>query len=208
MDAKMIIEMIGYFGSALVLVSMLMTSVVKLRVINLTGSIIFAGYALAIRSYPTAFMNIALALINVYQLHRIFGEQKTYNLIETDINDGFVKHILEKNEEDIRYWFPEFSVFTERSDIAYLICCDSDPACVFLGRQDGNGGVEVVLDYARPAYRDTSVGRYLHSRLAARGFSSLVFKQNARNHIKYLEKTGYKKTGDDTYVLDLTGNAH
>lgn len=205
MDTKMIIELIGYFGSALVLVSMLMTSVVKLRVINLTGSIIFAGYALAIRSYPTALMNIALAVINIYHLNRILRQQKTYNLIETDVNDGFVKHLLERSEEDIRFWFPEFSVFTERSDIAYLICCDSDPAGLFLGRQDGKGGVEVILDYALPAYRDTSVGRYLHTRLAARGFSSLVFRQNARNHIKYLEKTGYRKTADDTYVLDLTG---
>ncbi len=204
MDAKMIIEMIGYFGSALVLVSMLMTSVVKLRVINLTGSIIFAGYALAIRSYPTAVMNIALAGINIYHLYRILKQQKVYSMIETDINDGFVKHMLDANEEDIRFWFPEFSVYTEKSDIAYLICCDSAPAGLFLGRQDGEGGVEVVLDYALPAYRDTSVGRYLHSKLAARGFSKLVFKQNARNHVGYLKKTGYRQAGDDTFVLDLT----
>ena len=42
MDAGTIVEIIGYLGSALVLVSMLMTSVIKLRIINLTGSVIFA----------------------------------------------------------------------------------------------------------------------------------------------------------------------
>ncbi len=68
MDSKVIIEIIGYIGSALVLVSMLMTSVVRLRIINLIGSVIFAGYALAIRSYPTAIMNICLAGINAYHL--------------------------------------------------------------------------------------------------------------------------------------------
>ena len=46
MDPKVIVEIIGYIGSALVLVSMLMTSVVRLRIINLIGSVIFAGYAL------------------------------------------------------------------------------------------------------------------------------------------------------------------
>ena len=66
MDTNTIIELIGYFGSALVLVSMLMTSVVRLRLINLTGSVIFAVYALIIRSYPTALMNIALAGINIF----------------------------------------------------------------------------------------------------------------------------------------------
>ena len=66
MDIKLIIEVIGYIGSALVLVSFLMTSVVKLRMINLIGCVVFAGYALAIRSYPTAIMNICLAGINIF----------------------------------------------------------------------------------------------------------------------------------------------
>ena len=39
------IELIGYLGSALVVASMLMSSVVKLRVINTIGSGIFAAYA-------------------------------------------------------------------------------------------------------------------------------------------------------------------
>ena len=44
------IEMLGYLGSALVVASMLMSSVVKLRVINTIGSGIFAVYALIIHS--------------------------------------------------------------------------------------------------------------------------------------------------------------
>ena len=47
------IELVGYLGSALVVASMLMSSVVKLRVINTLGSGIFAVYALMIHSYPT-----------------------------------------------------------------------------------------------------------------------------------------------------------
>ena len=39
----MMIELVGYLGSALVVVSMLMTSVVKLRVVNTIGSAIFMG---------------------------------------------------------------------------------------------------------------------------------------------------------------------
>ena len=65
------IEMIGYLGSILVLVSMLMSSVVKLRVINTIGSGIFAAYALMIHSYPTALMNGALVGINIYNLVKL-----------------------------------------------------------------------------------------------------------------------------------------
>ena len=42
MNTQSIWELIGYLASLLVLISLLMTSVVKLRIINLIGSLIFA----------------------------------------------------------------------------------------------------------------------------------------------------------------------
>lgn len=206
MDIKIIIEAIGYLGSALVLVSMLMTSVVRLRIINLTGSVIFAGYALAIRSYPTAIMNICLAGINIYHLARIFREQKAYELIRVDLKDGYFSHLLKRYGEDIRQWFPECSLTDPDADVAYLICCEHEPAGLFIGKEREPGEVLVILDYATPAYRDASVGRFLNGSLAREGYKSLVFNQNAKDHITYLEKVGYKARGDE-YVLDLTGMA-
>ena len=47
MNIPMIIELIGYLGSILVVVSMLMSSVIKLRVINMAGSGIFRGFCYA-----------------------------------------------------------------------------------------------------------------------------------------------------------------
>ena len=68
MSTGTIYEIIGYTGSALVVISMLMTSIIRLRVINLIGSLIFTVYALLIRSYPTAAMNVFLVGINVWHL--------------------------------------------------------------------------------------------------------------------------------------------
>ena len=64
MNTKVLIEAIGYTGSALVLVSFLMVSVVKLRIVNTIGSVIFTIYAFIIHSYPTAIMNLCLVMIN------------------------------------------------------------------------------------------------------------------------------------------------
>ena len=203
MDTATIIELIGYLGSVLVLVSMLMTSVVRLRVINLIGSIIFAGYALMIRSYPTALMNIALAGINIYQLMKLFNEKKTYHLIKSSRNDGFFSYMLSECDEDIRQIFPDYGIEEVEDDIAYIVSCGSDPACMFLGKEMEPGRIEVVLDYARPAYRDTSVGRFLYRQLAGEGYKTLVFTQNPVNHTAFLDKTGYKKVSDREYVLDL-----
>ena len=105
MDSKVIIELIGYAGSALVLVSMLMTSVIRLRIINLIGSVIFAIYALLIRSYPTAIMNFCLAAINIYHLRRLLKEQKQYDLIEMDRRDGAMKRISASGSRRFR-WRP------------------------------------------------------------------------------------------------------
>ena len=203
MDIKTVIEIIGYIGSALVLVSMLMTSVVKLRIINLTGSVIFAGYALAIKSYPTAVMNICLAGINIYHLYRIFREEKDYTLIKTDVNDGYFSYLLNRSLKDIKYWFPEFSSEDLGNCFAALICCESNPACLFIGREIKPGDVEVVLDYAMPAYRDVTPGRFLCEYMAREGYNKLAFSQMAADHEQYLVKLGYKKGSGETYILDL-----
>ena len=203
MDIKLIIEIIGYTGSALVLVSMLMTSVVRLRIINLIGSLIFAGYALAIRSYPTAIMNICLAGINIFHLVRIFREERVYNLIKTDIKDGYFSYLLKRSMADIIYWFPELTPENIDGDIVYLVCCDDNPASLFIGKETEPGVVRVVLDYATPAYRDTSAGRFLNRCLKKDGCKELVFDQKSAGHVPYLEKMGYVTDSEGAYVLVL-----
>ena len=204
---KTVVELIGYLGSALVVVSMLMTSVVRLRVINLMGSAIFTVYALLIKSYPTAAMNLFLVGINIYHLVRLLKVQKHYDLIPAGPGDRYVAYLLEKNRDDILTWFPEF-VLPEGGDVvAYLVCCDSNPAGLFLGKRAGDGAVQVLLDYATPVYRDTSVGRYLHGQLARTGYKSLVFRANAPGHVGYMEKVGYRKNESGEYILDLRKQA-
>lgn len=76
MDIHMIVELVGYLGSILVVVSVLMISMVKLRIVNSIGASIFTVYALIIRSYPTALMNFSLVVINLYYLTRMKKEGK------------------------------------------------------------------------------------------------------------------------------------
>lgn len=71
MERAMLIELMGYLGSALVVISMLMTSANRLRIINATGAGIFTLYAWMIHSYPTALMNFAIVLIDIYNLFRL-----------------------------------------------------------------------------------------------------------------------------------------
>lgn len=71
MDMAMLIEIFGYAGSVLVVVSMLMSSVVKLRMINTVGSTISGIYAIICGAFPLAFMNACLVAINIYNLLKL-----------------------------------------------------------------------------------------------------------------------------------------
>ena len=108
MNTELLIELFGYLGSLLVVVSMLMPSVVKLRVINTTGSIIFAMYALIIKSYPTALMNCFLVGINIYYLVRLKKTDKHYDLVEGKRDATFLKYILNYYKDDIKIFFPQY----------------------------------------------------------------------------------------------------
>lgn len=71
METHMIVEIMGYFASFLILVSFLMSSVIRLRIVNCAGALIYVVYALIIRSYPTALMNLCLVGINIYYLRKL-----------------------------------------------------------------------------------------------------------------------------------------
>lgn len=71
----MIVEYLGYFASVLLVLSLMMTNVVKLRWFNFAGCLAFTGYGLLINAYPVAFTNGLLALINLYHLHKLYRGQ-------------------------------------------------------------------------------------------------------------------------------------
>ena len=65
------LDIFGYLGMALVLFSMMMTSVKWLRIINMTGAIICAIYGILTHTWPTALLNIGLLMIQIVQLIRL-----------------------------------------------------------------------------------------------------------------------------------------
>lgn len=66
-----ILELFGYLGSFVVLVSLTMNSIVKLRWINLLGAVMFTVYAVLIQSYPTMFMNMGIVIIDLYYIQKL-----------------------------------------------------------------------------------------------------------------------------------------
>lgn len=204
MNTQMLIEIIGYLGSALVIFSMLMASVVKLRIINTVGSVISGAYAFIIGSYPVAAMNLCLIIINVYNLIKLFKPEKHFDLIVGKTDDAFLLYFLRRFKDDIRLHFPEFDRKAIDAESAYIVCCNGIPAGVLLGRKTADGVLDIALDYSTPTYRDCSVAKYLHSKLPAKGVQTLLSSQSkTKGHVSYLNSMGFTEK-DGIYVKTLS----
>ena len=64
-------EILGYIGSGLILISMMMTSVEKLRWFNISGSVISIIYGAVTGAWPMVFLNVGTITINVVQIVRL-----------------------------------------------------------------------------------------------------------------------------------------
>ncbi len=191
MSTASLFEIIGYVGSALVLISFLMASVVKLRVVNAVGSAIFAVYALLIHSYPTMIMNICLVLINLYYLWKLRNSEPNYRMTVLAPGDGFVDFFLSEHREDIARCFPGRNWEDGMLNRAFLVCHGDTPAGLMLGREK-DGVLDIALDYSTPAYRDSSEGRYLIEHLPQEGLRALRYEHAEEGHLGYLKKMGYE----------------
>ena len=203
MSKALALEMFGYLGSLLVLVSMLMTSVVRLRVINLIGSAVFAAYAILIRSYPTAFLNGCLVVINLVHLLRLRNaDDKSYEIQRINAGEGFSEWFIRQYQDDIRQFFPAFNATDARNADGFAVFFENQAAGILLGnRKDAD--FEVLLDYTTPAFRDCSVGEHLYNGLPNCGIERLVCAADSPEHVQYMEKMGFERQDDQTYVKQL-----
>ena len=193
--SKVIIEAIGYLSSFLVLISFLMVSVFKLRVVNSIGSIIFTIYAFIIHSYPTAIMNMCLVLINIYYLVKMSRKaENVYSFVKVDVNDSLLKYTIDRYREDIEKCFPGISMDFTAANSNYVVCHEGKPAGILLGIRH-HDDVEILLDYSIPEYRDFSIGKFLFSKLPEDGIKTLIYRGSDAHHKDYLAKTGFINKG-------------
>lgn len=68
---NVLFEVIGYMGTALILLSMMMTSVAWLRIVNMSGSVFSLAYAAFTGAWPVFVLNVSMILVNLFQLIRL-----------------------------------------------------------------------------------------------------------------------------------------
>jgi GNAT superfamily N-acetyltransferase len=205
----MIYELIGYAASIMVAVSLTMSSILRLRVLNLIGAALFAVYGVVIGSAPVAVVNIFIVGVNIFYLVRLFGARELFRILEVGSGSEYLRYFLELSLGDIRRYVPEFTA-PPQGALTLFVLRGVVPAGLFVGEQREDGSLVVHLDYVLPNYRDFKVGSYLFQRQAAffrdRGIRRFVTRASTRRHERYLQRMGFTPRdfgGEPCWVRDV-----
>ncbi|MBR5095851.1 MAG: hypothetical protein IK094_01945 [Treponema sp.] len=203
MDIKLLLEIIGYVGSALIVISMMMTSVLRLRLVNILGCGISICYAIAVKAYPVAFLNAFLIVVNMAKTIQLFRLEKSYHMIVSKGTAGLPQYLVQKYNDDILNFFPDCKKINDDDDVFILMNGDIATG-ITAGKIDENKNFNVKIDYTTPAYRDNSAGLYLYKEIGKLGCCKrVVFETSSKNHENYMYKIGFVKISRGKYVKEL-----
>lgn len=198
------LDALGWVGSALLVWSLLQARILRLRALNLIGSVILLVFNALIEVWPMVALNAVLAGINVFYLVRLLRtrhDEKTYTVVEVSARDNFLRHMLDVHAGDIAAFFPKFR--WDPDLLAFLVMRNDETVGVVLVRDAGDGVAQVELDYVTHRYRDFTPGEFVYKRSML--FTEHGFRKVVTPHAMvapYYWRLGFRREGD-AYVLDL-----
>jgi hypothetical protein len=84
----------------------MMSGIIKLRIINLTGAIFFIAYGIVIKEYPIAVVNAIICLVDIYYLYDIFKVKEYFRILEVEKESEFLKYFLNFHDKEIKRYMP------------------------------------------------------------------------------------------------------
>jgi hypothetical protein len=202
-----ILEWIGYTASVIIALSMAMSSIVKFRLINLFGAILFATYGYIIGAYPVGALNTFIVCVDVYYLYGIFSRKEIFEILEVRSENRYLIRFLSFHNNDIQKFFPSFNYKPEVNTISFFILRNMAVAGVFLAHRIDENVLKVGLDYVIPEYRDFKNGRFVYINLSKKfiesGFTRVIAGKSSKKHEKYLKKLGFKENSEGFLEKEL-----
>jgi hypothetical protein len=195
MTQHFVLELVGYAASVLVAISLMMTSVLRLRLINLVGSAAFSLYGVLIGAYPVAVLNGAIVFVNLYHLAAMMRTKEYFQLLPLKPDSVYLPYFLNYHAAEIRRAVPDFHYRPSADQVTLFILRDCNPAGVFIAKKESEGVLRVLLDFAVPNYRDLRMGRYLFVEQQAffreRGIRDIVVTAHSEMFGEYLRNLGF-----------------
>lgn len=205
-----LLEIIGWAGSILVVVSLMQARVLRFRVLNLIGSAIATGYNLWAGIWPFAAMNGVIAVIDLYWIWRLLRDRHStaaYQVVEVGPDEAYLRHVTGVHAEDIARFYPRFAEQRTEAGWAYLVLRGDETVGVVVLRDAGDGVGEVLLDYVTPRFRDFTPGEFVYrgaGELASTGLRELRVTPSPEVLDAYLARVGFTREESGSWRRGLT----
>jgi hypothetical protein len=188
------LEVVGWAGSVLVVVSLMQARVLRFRVLNLIGAVLATGYNAAFGIWAFAVMNGAIAIIDVYWLVRLLRErhdERAYTVVDVGRDDAYLRHFLGVHGEEIARFQPGFALADDAR--GFLVARGDEVVGVVVVRDVGDGVGLVDLDWVTTRFRDFTPGEfvYRHSGVFAAHGLRVLQVEPAPQMREYFAKVGF-----------------
>ena len=199
-------EIIGIAATLLVSASLCMKHIKALRIVNLTGSLIFIVYGFFINSLPILLLNSFAIIVNVYYLLQMKNEKTRSGLFDVLFVDSVENDILQRfvrfHGDDMRRFNPSFDPDLKTGTLIGAECCfilrETLPVSLVAFKRGEDDEITILLDYVIPVFRDYKTARFFFSnvinRIAVPG-SVFIAKGEVKAHTSYLKRMGFVETG-------------
>ena len=208
MEYQTIMEIMGYSASIIVALSLMMKSIVKLRWFNLAGALLMSVYGFFIRSLPVGFLNLFIALVDIYFLWQIYLIKEYYKLLLLPEDTEYLKYFLNFYKEDIKIFFPSFEYKKSEDTIRIFILRNTVPAGLLIGEKAENDTFEIDIEYAVPEHRDKEIGHYIYHKnekfFKDRGFMRFKTKVSNKSFEQYVKSMGFILHDNGFYIKEIS----
>jgi hypothetical protein len=202
------LDLFGWFGSALLIFSLLQTRVLRFRLLNLAASLSLVLFNALVGVWPMVGMNVATSSINLWFIAKMLRErhdEAAFHVLPVGPMDAYLRHFLGVHEVDIGRHQPGFvSDSLQDDDLAFQVEKGDETVGVVLIRREGDVA-RVLLDYVTPRFRDFSPGEFVWNRtprLRERGFRKVVTPPDMLDAYYDRLPHGFRREGE-SFVLNL-----
>ncbi len=206
MDNQTIFAIIGYIASIILAISLLMKSLIRLRVLNGVGALIYVIYGILIEAYPIAVLNGIIFFIDLYFLVQMLQRRDYFTIMSVEPESAYLNHFIQFHNLDIQKFFPNFNYQAKQNDLIYFVLRNTIPAGLVIIRQKENHG-EIILDYALKDYRDFKIGGFIFNKnakaLTDLGIKYITIESKVPSYIRYLHQVGFSESQGDKFIKEL-----
>ena len=206
------LDALGWGGSALLILSLALSNVLRFRALNLVASVVLTVFNALLGIWPMVAMNAVIAALNVWHLARLLrgrDDDRRYEVVAVDPDDEYLAHLLRVHGPDVQRHNPGFDwdavTATGARRRAFLVLRDDETVGIVL-LADGESGdsddgvARVELDYVTARFRDLSVGTFVYrgsGRLAELGLRRLVANDRMVDREGYFRGVGFRPEGTE-----------